>query len=161
MKIIEPRPTCYKCYRPKKACFCESIEPLKTTFEFRILIHPKEARVGHVGTGRVANQALLNSKIIIDATFDNNKEVQEILNSDEFFPMVLYPGENSHNISHDSFPESYFEGKTPLIFIIDGTWPCAKSMMRDSKCLHGLPRISFDSSVESKYSIRHQPAKYC
>lgn len=161
MNLHTPRPTCYICYRPKKACFCDEISPFQTNFTFCILMHPLEAKVGHVGTGRIANFALKNSTIIVDETFDDNHEVQKILISDDYFPMILYPGKNSMNISRESFPNHYFQHKKPLLFILDGTWSCAKSMIRDSKTLHDLPRISFDSNITSRFSIRQQPGKFC
>jgi DTW domain-containing protein YfiP len=65
------------------------------------------------------------------------------------------------NISQYQFPVLEFGSKTPVIFILDATWPCAKSMMRESSCLHSLPRISFDPKVKSRFSIKHQPADYC
>jgi DTW domain-containing protein YfiP len=154
------RVSCSQCHRSAKACFCSKITPFSTNFEFRLLMHPKEAKKEKVGTGRLTNIALNNCEIIIDEKFDDNKEVQ-IIDSDTYFPILLYPGEESFNISSTDFASDPFKGKKPLLFIIDGTWPCAKSMMRDSKSLHFLPRISFNADVESIFSIKHQPAKYC
>ena len=155
------RSMCHKCLRPTKACFCENIVPFTTLFEFCILMHPKEAKHSHIGTGRMANIALSNCQIIIGENFDNNEKVQKFLQDVTYFPMMLYPGEHSFNISKHVFAKDYFQNRKPLVFILDGTWPCAKSMMRDSQTLHGLPRISFDAVIESKFSIRHQPAKFC
>ncbi len=155
------RDVCHNCHRPLKACFCDELKPFDTYFEFCLLMHPKEAKFSHMGTGRMANAALINCNIIVGENFDNNAQVQKIIGSRDYFPMLLYPGETSLNLSKDKFSENYFEGRRPLLFILDGTWPCAKSMMRDSLCLHDLPRLSFDSSIESKFSIRQQPAKYC
>jgi DTW domain-containing protein len=161
METLEYRTLCLTCLRPSKACFCACINPFDTNFAFRILMHPKEARKGHLGTGRLTNFALNNCQIIIGEDFDHNQEVQELLNSPNIFPMILYPGEESINLSSSKLETQSFENKTPLVFIIDGSWPCAKSMMRESKSLHSLPRISFDSTIESRFLIKHQPAKYC
>lgn len=150
---------CTKCHRSIKACFCTSIEPFPTNTEFRILMHPKEARKQKVGTGRMASLCLKNCKIIIGAHFQNNLEVNNLINSPDFHTVILYPGETSHNISQG--PIDFDSKKKLLVFIIDGTWPCAKSMMRDSKNLHHLPRISFETNETSQFKIKHQPAKYC
>ena len=139
-----PRTMCYQCYRPTVACFCHLASPFKTNFHFRILMHPMEAKKEPIGTGRLTNYSLKNSKLIIDKDFDDNKEVQAILNDSAFFPILLYPGENSININECPVPQHYYSQKTPIIFVIDGTWHCAKSMMRDSRSLHHLPRISFN-----------------
>ena len=124
-------------------------------------MHPKEANRSHIGTGRMANVALKNCRIIVDENFDQNQAVQKMINSSEYFPMVLYPGATALNISKEKITLDFFQNKKPLLFILDGTWSCAKSMMRDSKTLHSLPRLSFETKIESKFAIRQQPAKFC
>ncbi len=150
---------CTKCLRSVKACFCATIEPFSTNTEFRILMHPKEARKQKVGTGRMANLCLQNCKIIIGADFQNNPEVNYLINSPDYHTVILYPGAASHNITQG--PIKFDAKKKLMVLIIDGTWPCAKSMMRDSKNLHHLPRISFATNETSQFKIKHQPAKYC
>lgn len=155
------RERCLQCFRPPSTCFCHILKPFSTNFEFCILMHPKEAKITHMGTGRMTNVALRNCRIIVGENFDDNHQVQKIIHSEKYFPMMLYPGNNAINVSSDKLSTDLFQGKKPLVFILDGTWPCAKSMMRDSKTLHSLLRISFDSRLESKFAIRQQPAKYC
>jgi len=152
---------CLKCLRSKKACLCSHLKPFETRFEFVILMHPKEAKKQTVGTGRYTHLSLTNSRIIVGENFDNNPEVQKILSDKTIQPFLLYPGENAVNVSTEKLNLGTYTGEKPLVFILDGTWPCAKSMMRDSKTLHKIPRISFDSNIESKFVIKHQPAKFC
>jgi DTW domain-containing protein YfiP len=85
-------------------------------------------------------------------------EVLKLLKDPRYYPMVLYPGENSHNISEGSLD---IGDKRPLIFVIDGTWPCAKTMMRESPILHHLPRISFNSDTLSRFAVKLQPDSRC
>lgn len=150
---------CFNCLRSIKACFCATIDPFPTKTEFRILMHPKEARKQKVGTGRMASLCLQNCKIIIGENFQNNTEVNNLIKSNDYHTMILYPGEKSHNITQG--PIKFDSNKKLMVLIIDGTWPCAKSMMRDSKNLHHLPRISFETKETSQFKIKHQPAKYC
>lgn len=152
------RGKCYDCYRPKKNCLCKILEPFETTFKFVLLMHPKEAKKQPLGTGRLTNKALLNCEIIIDKTFDKNTKVQEYLQNPLYQPYLLYPGKNAHNLSKEPYKLSH---KIPLLFILDGTWPCAKSMLRDSPTLHNIPRLSFQSETISRFKIKQQPAKYC
>ena len=155
------RTYCLNCLRSLNACLCENLRPFETLFKYVILMHPKEAKKQTVGTGRYTYLSLKNSKIIVGENFEENKEVQKILRDTSLYPFLLYPGEKAHNITKDKLDSRIYSGKQPLIFILDGTWPCAKSMMRDSPSLHKLPRISFDNAIESKFIIKHQPAKYC
>lgn len=47
------------------------------------------------------------------------------------------------------------------IFLIDSTWACSLKMMRESKNLHTLSHISFDSTKRSEFKIKEQPLEYC
>jgi DTW domain-containing protein YfiP len=158
------RNLCLSCFWPKQHCFCKEITSFSTQCTFRILMHPKEAKKERLGTGRFASICLSESKIIVDENFKDNIEVNRLINSDEYFPMILYPGDDSHNLSHADFPDNIkdqLSSKKLLIFVIDGTWTCAKSMMRDSSNLHHLPRVSFAPGVLSAFRIKQQPARYC
>lgn len=127
-------------------------------------MHPKEARKERVGTGRLSHLSLLNSQIIVGENFDTNIEVQNLLKDNNYFPVILYPGKNAICLDH-SVPEflnsEIIAAKKLLIFVIDGTWACAKSMMRDSSCFHNLPRLSFTIDKASIFTIKQQPSNYC
>lgn len=155
------RPTCLKCYRPSRACFCEHIKPFNTKVRICLLMHPLEAKKSHIGTGRMARVALENSEIIVDPDFDKNERFNKLIDSDEYIPMLLYPGEGSININSELPSNSFSTKKTPLIFILDATWPCAKTMMKNTTKLHKLPKISFSNTIHSKFEIKQQPANYC
>lgn len=152
------RQLCISCLRPVKACFCSYTKPFETKTRFVLLMHPKEAKKERHGTGRMSSIILKNSEIIIGINFDQDRKVQAYLSDSTKECYLLYPGDHSHNISQAPLEKT---DKERVIFIIDGTWPCAKNMMKRSTCLHQLPRISFDSSLESKFKIKQQPAKYC
>jgi DTW domain-containing protein YfiP len=124
-------------------------------------MHPKEARKKRITTGRLAHLLLKNSEIIVDQCFDQNLRVQELIRSQEHQCFLLYPSDQSMDLSQANSGQVFSTTKKNLIFILDGTWPCAKSMIRDSKVLHDLPRLSFPVQNESRFSIKLQPAKYC
>lgn len=117
-----------------------------------------EAKKEKLGTGRITHRALANSELIMGIDFSENKRVNELLASEEYYPMVLYPGEDALNISAPTSENiNLLKDKAPVIFVIDGTWPCAKKMMKLSKNINCLPRISFSSDKESAFLIKHQP----
>lgn len=158
---IPRRRICKTCLRPPMACFCKDIHPFVTNFEFILLMHPKEFKKEPIGTGRYTNKALQNCRIICDATFDENMELKKVLNDSNKQVFLLYPGDDSINVNQGQIHQHLDSKKTPVILIIDGTWACAKSMMRDSHCLHNLPRISFSTEKKSRFHIKLQPADYC
>jgi DTW domain-containing protein YfiP len=155
------REYCFKCFRPKKTCFCHDIKAFDTNVHYVILMHPKEARKEKTGTGRLAHLHLNNSRIIVGTDFTHNDEVNMLISDPQNFPMVLYPGVKAKNLSNDEFETSPLQNKKPVVFLIDGTWFLAKKMMRESKNLNEIPRICFTPTKVSRFSIKTQPHKFC
>lgn len=127
-------------------------------------MHPMEAKKEKMGTGRISLAILANSHMIMGVDFTEDREVNDLINDPSNHCLTMYPGEKSLNISnHDVTPINNLmdAGKTIVIFLIDGTWPCAKKMMRLSKNIKALPRISFTATHTSIFEIKEQPADYC
>lgn len=123
-------------------------------------MHPQEAYKQRTGTGRLTSLSLDNSEIIIDCTFDENKRTQELINDENYFPMVLYPGDDA--IYAETFEFSgNIRNKTLLIFLIDATWHLARKMIKRSPSLMKLPKLSFSNEYRSQFQIKKQPADYC
>jgi DTW domain-containing protein YfiP len=153
---------CYKCFRLQKICLCEHIHPFISPFEFVILMHPMEAKKEKLGTGRMTQAFLKNSKIITGIDFTLNEEINSFIKNENCY--VLYPGVDAINITSGEISELSEKIKNKeriIVFVIDGTWPCAKKMMKLSKNLHDLPRITFDPKGPSLFEIKEQPGDYC
>ncbi len=156
---IQRRKTCLKCRRTIDACLCESIVEIETNTMFVLLMHPMEAKKEKVGTGRLTNASLENSKVIMGIDFTDDPEVNALINDSNNLCFAMYPGKSAINISEEKF--SYDKKKKLVIFIIDATWPCAKKMMKLSENLLELPRICFTPTERSKFDIKHQPMDFC
>ncbi len=153
---------CFTCHRIQQNCLCNLIKSFETKTHFVILMHPMEAKKEKMGTGRISLATLKNSQLIVGIDFTEDVEVNGLLNDPRNHCMVLYPGEKSLNISKDDVSTLQNLGEKRLVvFLIDGTWPCAKKMMRLSKNIHSLARISFTATHESIFIIKEQPATYC
>lgn len=155
---------CFKCHRLAKNCLCHLIKPFSTKIKFVILMHPMEAKKEKMGTGRISLALLKNSQMIMGVDFTENNEVNQLISDPQNFCLTMYPGQNSLNVSdHDISPlKSVLESsKKVIVFLIDGTWPCAKKMMRLSKNIQSLPRVSFTAHHQSIFEIKEQPADYC
>jgi DTW domain-containing protein YfiP len=48
-----------------------------------------------------------------------------------------------------------------VVFVIDGTWACAKTMVSRSRNLMSLPQICFTPARTSEYQFRRQPHALC
>lgn len=158
MQNQNQREICYKCYRPKTSCLCEhTIKPIDTNTKFVILMHPKEYRKTKNGTGHITNNSLQNCEVYVGIDFTNHNRVNELLNDTTYQAFILYPDINSIKLNTQKLPNE----KKALIFIIDSTWPCSKKILRLSKNLHDLRKISFEHNKSSQFKIKTQPNQYC
>ena len=148
--------------RPSSSCICKHVNPVQTKTRFVILMHPKEYRKEKNGTGHMTRLQLQNSEIIVGVDFTDNLRVNEIINKENSRSFILYPGKDNFNLSIENSSEiNSFMGDDPHIFILDGTWPCVRKMLKLSKNLQKLKRVSFDNNIKSKFIIKQQPASLC
>ena len=162
VEIENPTNKCYKCMRPSSTCICKHISSFQTKTRFIILMHPKEYKKQKNGTGLMTKLQLENSEIIVGVDFTNNNRVNDILNKEKNCSFLLYPGKDNFNLSIRKSSEiNSFMGTNPHIFLLDGTWPCARKMLKLSRNLQKLKRVSFDNEIKSKFIIKQQPQALC
>ncbi len=158
MEDSKNREKCYTCYRPKSSCMCKHvITPVKTKTKFVILMHPKEFKKTKNGTGHLTNNSIENCELHVGIDFSNNTRINALLSSKEYEPFVLYPSERSIKLNEEKIGLE----KNALIFIIDSTWPCSKKILRLSKNLSSLKKISFTHNKSSIFTIKTQPNEHC
>ncbi|MBN2246961.1 MAG: DTW domain-containing protein [Candidatus Aminicenantes bacterium] len=155
------RDFCYTCRRPKKTCLCSLISPIKTDTHFVLLMHPKESRKQKLGTGRLTHLYLENSLLIEGVDFSDDPEINKICASQEFYPIVLYPGRESQILSENLVKDIRESSRKLLVFVIDATWKQAKKIMLLSKNLQSLPQIRVHSEKGSRFYIKTQPGPVC
>lgn len=148
--------------RPSSSCVCKYINSIQTNTRFVILMHPMEYRKEKNGTGNMTKLQLKNSEIIVGVDFTKHKRVNEILADKKNDSFLLYPGKENFNLSLKNHKETKaFVGETPYLFILDGTWPCARKMLKLSSNLQKLKRVSFANEIKSKFIIKQQPNSLC
>jgi len=142
---------------------CEFIHPIDTKTKFIILMHPKEFKKVKNGTGHFTHLSLSNSKLFIGVDFTNHKEINEIISTHQSY--ILYPSKDAINIStqnpHVNSNRLSEAKRDRAIFLIDSTWTCSVTMLRDSKNLRDLEHISFNNTKLSEFKIKEQPEDYC
>jgi len=156
-----PREVCLRCRRPKSSCLCPSEPPMETRTRIVLLMHPKEWRRTKCTTGRLACLNLRNSEIISGIGFDDHPRVRALLDDSANLPVLLYPGEGAMNISDGGFRLAVPDDKRLVVFLVDATWACSRSVLRESPGLRGLPRVMFTPRERSRWIIKRQPADYC
>lgn len=157
------RELCITCFQPGAGCYCPHVQRFSCGIDFVVLIHPIEKR-RRIATGRMSYLCLENSHLILGQDYSQNKQVNELLERPEYFPVVLYPGATSQNLTHMTRQERqtvFPKDKKPLIFVIDGTWNTARKMMHQSQNLKKLPRLCFSPSRPSLFRVRKQPTAEC
>lgn len=147
---------CYKCFKPVSNCLCKYTKELDTGIKFIFLMHTKEAKRQRTGTGNIAHISLKNSEIIVGLDFNHNKRLQELLTSEKYFPVLMYPDENAWTAKKDGFKEA-IGNKILLVIILDATWFCAKKMIEHNPFLLKLPKISFYGNYRSIFTFKHEP----
>jgi DTW domain-containing protein YfiP len=154
---------CSKCLKAQDHCYCSELKPFRSRVQIALLQHPLE-RKKTVGTARMAHLTIENSVLIPGNAFNKNEQVRELIVDPTKHCVVLFPGPHSRNISESPQEEvqSWFpSGKTLVVFVVDGTWACAKRMLVRSSCLLELPQISFTPKRKSEYQFRKQPQEHC
>lgn len=156
--MTETRTTCYSCYRPMSLCLCSTVKPILTNTKFVILMHPKEFKKTKNGTGHLTHLSLPNSELFVEVDFTCHTAVNAIIENNENLCYVLYPGKESLPLNAQKIETL---GKQLVIFIIDGTWPCSVKMLRLSRNLQSLPKLSFTHTKSSQFQIKEQPKDFC
>jgi DTW domain-containing protein YfiP len=159
MEVINPRPWCALCRRALVNCYCAMAQPHDSTVRFAILIHPREAR-HRLGTGRMAHRMLANSTLIEGVDFTENDEVNRLIGDPAHHPLLLFPSREAIDLTKLTVRELQglaAGGRTPVIFVLDGTWKGARKMLRLSENLRRLPAIGFDPPAPSAYGFRREP----
>ncbi|NCN28610.1 DTW domain-containing protein [bacterium] len=154
---------CWDCLRPKVVCYCSSIKKFNPGIKFVILTHLIEFR-RRIASGRMSYLCLQESEFIVGLDFAEDRQVQAIVDNEKFDSYVLYPGEDSLNLSDLSEPsrlDRFYSDKQLCIFVVDGTWNTAKKMINRSPNLVDLPRICFTPETQSNFRVRKQPGQHC
>ncbi len=151
------RDTCYSCYRPKTSCMCKHIKQINTKTKFIILMHPKEYKKTKNGTGHLTNKSLKNSELFIGIDFSNHEKLNKIINNPANETFIIYPGEESIKLNSEPIKSE----RNIVLILIDSTWPCSRKILRVSKNLKNLKKVSFISDKISSFKIKTQPNNYC
>lgn len=156
---------CWSCHRVSPLCLCSRVQAFDWEPRLAILVHRKEFRKT-VGTARLVKLSVAHSRVFVGhgPDFDEDAEIQSLISDPALFPVLLFPGPKSVNLTQTS-PEALRDwiprDRRLAIIVVDGSWSLARKMIRTSRSLSQLPRISFDVSSPSNYRFRRQPRPYC
>jgi DTW domain-containing protein len=124
-------------------------------------MHPMEWRRQKCNTGRLTSLNLANSEIIPGIRFDEEPRVRDLVDDPANFPVLLYPGRDAMDVAGGSLTAVLPAGRRLVVFLIDATWACARTVARQSPGLLRLPRLAINPDTPSRYRIKRQPAGWC
>jgi DTW domain-containing protein YfiP len=141
------------------------IQPFASSAEFALVVHPYEAR-STVGTAWILRRSISNIRWFRSKGIDLDEDPTflELLGSPDKVPLLLFPGPKAFDLnraSNDQWSELVPRSRRPLFFVIDGTWTQAHAMLRKSRLLRALPRVSFEAGRASEYGFKIQPHPAC
>lgn len=151
---------CSKCLRAKEFCLCDCIKEFDSGIKFVFLMHPKEYKRQRTGTGLLAKNSLCGSEIIVGVDFTQNERLKALLEDKSYYPVLMYPSEDSWNSSRPGFKETV-AGRKLLALIIDSTWFCSKKVIQHSPNLLRLPKLSFSGDYRSIFTFKREPRPEC
>ncbi len=160
------REYCPRCRRPRAACLCPAEPPMATRSRIVLLTHPKEYRRQKTGTGRLAVLNLANCEIRPGIAFDGDPRVRELREDPANRCFLLYPGpaaivpDEAGAVGLGLAGSGTAEGRI-VVFLIDSTWACSRSVLRESPGISSLPRIRLEPSEPSRWRIKRQPRPHC
>ncbi len=134
---------------------------METRTRIVLLMHPKELRHQKCTTGRLTCLNLANSEIIPGVSFDCNPRFRTLVDDPRNYPVLLYPGGGAMSMRGGSFPASAPGEHKLVVFLIDGTWHCSRTIVRKSPSLMRLPRLAIEPAAPSRFRIKRQPAPWC
>jgi DTW domain-containing protein YfiP len=124
-------------------------------------MHPKEFKQEKAGTGRLTALSLAGSSIEVGVGFDGHAAVNRLIDDPGNFPVLLYPAGGALNVSEGALTARDLGGRRLVVFLLDGTWACAKKMLTLSTRLQSLPKLMFTPVEKSRFVIKRQPHEWC
>ena len=133
---------------------------MQTRTRVVLLMHPKEFRHQKCTTGRLTCLNLANSEIIPGISFDDDGRVRSLVEDPASLPVLLYPGDGAVSVDDPRLAAAVGPRRL-VVFLLDATWHCARTMARLSPSLLALPRLAIHPAAPSRFTIKRQPAPWC
>ena len=133
---------------------------METATRFVLLMHPKEYRHQKCTTGRIACLNLARGEIIQGIDFDGHPRVRALADDPRNFPVLLYPGSDTVRAG-SVVSAARLGGRQLVVFLVDATWHCSRTIIRRSPSLLRLPGLALAPRAPSRYTIKRQPAPWC
>lgn len=144
---VPGRPRCFRCFRPHSQCYCALIPSIENETEIVLVQHVSE-RDHPFNTARMVRAALDRTKLVCG----NSKSLVSAELGLGSSAGLLYPSKTATTLAKLPANE-----KPKQLVVIDGTWPQAKTLVRDLPQLKKLPHYQLLPTEPGNYRIRLEP----
>lgn len=151
---------CPRCRIQVQHCICNLAPELYSDAGFLLLFYDDEI-LKPSNSGKLIADLIDNTFAYIWQRTEVNPEIVEILEDDQWFPVVVFPSEYAEpgrKLFQDELTVP--KNKKPLFVMLDGTWREAKKMFRKSPYLESLPVLSITPVNLSTFQIRKSVREY-
>jgi len=143
---------CETCLLTPRTCICDYRAQVIPQARFCLLTHRKEF-YKPTNTGRLIADALAGTEVLEWSRTEPCERLQALLADPSLAPCIVFPPAEDYAERMIETPATD-DGRTPLFIIPDGTWRQARRIFRHSRYLDGLPVISLNQAMDSRYHLR-------
>ncbi|MFN3581054.1 MAG: tRNA-uridine aminocarboxypropyltransferase [Pseudomonas sp.] len=143
---------CADCMLAERACICAWRPALQARAGICLIMHPLEP-LKPTNTGRLIADCLADTHAFVWSRTETDPALLELLADDQWQPYIVFPGEYAEP-DRQVVTALPADGRRPLLIILDATWTQARKMFRKSPWLAGLPMLSLQTEVLSRYRLR-------
>lgn len=143
---------CPSCLLTHRTCICDFRIQVQGQARFCLLTHRKEF-YKPTNTGRLIAEALAGTEVLEWSRTEPCQRLEELLADPTLAPCIVFPPAEDYQQRMITQP-AVEDGRTPLFIIPDGTWRQARRIFRHSRYLDGLPVISLQQTMDSRYHLR-------
>ena len=150
---------CAGCRLSPSHCICALRQSLPTASGMCLIMADIEA-LKPSNTGWLIADVVQDTFAFGWARTSADPALLALLADPQWVPMVVFPGEFvdgrrvTHAVPEPSGDASAKPAKRPLFILLDGTWPEASKMLRNSPYLDRFPVLSLQTEQLSRYKLR-------
>jgi DTW domain-containing protein YfiP len=147
---------CPKCQIFQPLCICALAPRLALSTRVVIFMHFRELPLT-TNTARLATAALVNSEIRVRGRREQPVDARDLAADSALAPYVLYPSEDSEELSEKHVEEARTAGKALTLIVPDGNWRQGAKAVRRTPGLEKIPCLRIPSGAPSEYVLRTAP----
>lgn len=131
---------CPRCFLSESRCLCALIPSLTLKTQLALVIHVKELKKT-TNTGRLALEALTNSRMWIRGEANNPTDFDSLLSPD-YHPLLFFPADDAVELTKEFVDQvSQASGRPIRLIVPDGSWRQASKLHYRHRELDGVTRV--------------------